>query len=235
MSIAIPTFEYYDRGVEMLDDIFRTIEFQTLDMIQVVVSDHSKNNNIKEFCQENIYNLNIKYVRNEKDRGNAGSNTNSAINNCDGEIIKVIQQDDFLYTPDALKKIYDLMSGSEEQWLVCGAIHTDDDGESFYRPMFPRWDDRMILYSENNYIGGVSVVAINKNVVTRFDPNVRMLLDIDFYFNLKAKYGNPIYCKEILVGNRVRSYDTLAAEVSENDVEEEFKYFHKKIGIDNLC
>ena len=30
VSIACPTFEYYGRGVEVLDDMFRTIANQTL-------------------------------------------------------------------------------------------------------------------------------------------------------------------------------------------------------------
>ena len=42
VSIACPTFEYYGRGVEVLDDMFRTIANQTLKDLEVVVSDHSK-------------------------------------------------------------------------------------------------------------------------------------------------------------------------------------------------
>ena len=65
VSIACPTFEYYGRGVEVLDDMFRTIANQTLKDLEVVVSDHSKIDVIKDFCEENVYNLDIKYFRNE--------------------------------------------------------------------------------------------------------------------------------------------------------------------------
>ena len=41
MSIAIPTYESKGRGVEFLDDLFRTIEIQTFKDFEVVVSDHS--------------------------------------------------------------------------------------------------------------------------------------------------------------------------------------------------
>ena len=50
VSIACPTFEYYGRGVEVLDDMFRTIANQTLKDLEVVVSDHSKIDVIKDFC-----------------------------------------------------------------------------------------------------------------------------------------------------------------------------------------
>ena len=56
VSIACPTFEYYGRGVEVLDDMFRTIANQTLKDLEVVVSDHSKIDVIKDFCEENVYN-----------------------------------------------------------------------------------------------------------------------------------------------------------------------------------
>ena len=41
VSIAVPVFEYYGFGVEMLDDMFRTISQQTLKDVEVVISDHS--------------------------------------------------------------------------------------------------------------------------------------------------------------------------------------------------
>ena len=43
VSVAVPTFEYYGRGVEVLDDMFRTISTQTLKDVEVVISDHSVN------------------------------------------------------------------------------------------------------------------------------------------------------------------------------------------------
>jgi glycosyltransferase involved in cell wall biosynthesis len=231
MSVAVPTFEYYGMGVEMLDSMFKSIKNQTLDSIQVVVSDHSRNNEIENYCNMNIYDLDIKYIRNDKERGNPGFNTNNAIDNCDGEVIKVMQQDDYFYKNNSLEKIYNLLNSSNESWLVCGAIHTNDNGNTYYRPMFPSWSDMMILYYNNNHIGGVSVVAIKNTVVKRFDANVRMTLDVDYYYNLKTTYGDPIYCNSLLIVNRVREYNTLSSEISQEEIEEEYKYCHAKYGI----
>ena len=50
VSIACPTFEYYGRGVEVLDDMFRTIAAQTFKDIEVVISDHSKTDVIEDYC-----------------------------------------------------------------------------------------------------------------------------------------------------------------------------------------
>ena len=69
VSVACPTFEYYGRGVEVLDDMFRTISNQTLKDVEVVVSDHSRTDEIEDYCKKNEHDLNIKYLRNENGRG----------------------------------------------------------------------------------------------------------------------------------------------------------------------
>ena len=231
VSVAVPVFEYYGRGIEVLDDMFRTISYQTLKDVEVVISDHSTSDDIETYCEKNEYNLDIKYFRNENGRGNPAINTNNAIDNCTGEIIKVFQQDDFLYDTEALEIMYREMTKSSQKWFVCGAIHTRDDGNSFYHPMLPRWDDKIILEDQHNFIGGVSVISIKNEVKTRFDQNVRMLLDVDFYYNTMLNYGMPILYQDILIANRVRDTDTLMSEISESDVIREFEYCHKKYGI----
>ena len=231
VSIAVPVFEYYGRGVEVLDDMLRTISYQTLKDVEVVISDHSLNEEIKNYCNTNEYNLNIKYFRNENDRGNPALNTNNAIDKCTGEIIKIFQQDDFFFDTEALEVMYKELTSSNQKWFVCGAIHTRDDGKSFFNPMLPRWDDKMILEDQHNFIGGVSVLTIKNEVKTRFDENVRMLLDVDFYHHTMVEYGMPILYQDILIGNRVRNTDTLMSEISPEEVIEEFKYVHKKYGI----
>ena len=49
VSIAVPAYEHFDRGVEFLDDLFRTISIQTLKEVEVVVSDHSTEDNVEKF------------------------------------------------------------------------------------------------------------------------------------------------------------------------------------------
>ena len=231
VSVAIPTSNYYGMGVKMLDDLLYSISIQSFDSIQVVISDHSTNNDTEEYCFNSPYNLNIKYVRNNQNIGNPGSNHNNAIENSDGEIIKLMQQDDFFYDNNALSNIYNALNNSESKWLVCGCVHTYDDGLSFTRPMHPEWNPLMLYYPNSNNIGGVSVLAIKNDIDLRFDENVRMLLDIDYYFNLRNKYGEPVYLNNLSICSRVRENNRLSAEVSREEEEEEYKYCHKKYNI----
>ena len=82
-----------------------------------------------------------------------------------------------------------------------------------------------------NYIGGLSVLTIKNGVDIRFDPNVRMCLDVDFYYSMLLKYGEPILHHDVLIANRVRDDNTLMADVSEEETLQEFDYVHKKFGI----
>jgi glycosyltransferase involved in cell wall biosynthesis len=231
VSVAIPAYEYYGRGVEFLDDMFRTISQQTLKDVEVVISDHSVNSDVKNYCLKNEYNLNIKYVLNEEQRGSAGHNTNVAIDNCSGEVIKIIQQDDFLYDTEALEKIYNELSSSDKKWLVCGAIHTRDDGNTFFNPMYPYWSPLMIYENNNNFIGGLSNLSFKKEVSVRLDLKTTMLLDVDLYYNLRLTYGDGIYYNDILIGNRVRDTDSLSATVTPEQIQSEFNYCHSKYNL----
>ena len=82
-----------------------------------------------------------------------------------------------------------------------------------------------------NFLGGVSVTSIKKEVKVRYDPELKMLLDVDFYYHNMLEYGMPIMYQDVLVANRVRDTDTLMAGITDEEIEEEFQYCFKKYGI----
>lgn len=106
-------------------------------------------------------------------------NTNHVMSKASGELIKILYQDDYFATRDSLQQIVD---GFEEKdmWLVTACGH--DPGASIHHP----------YYSEDkNTIGSPSVVTIRRTVTERFDPNLKWVLDLDFYRRLHKKYGEP--------------------------------------------
>ena len=62
MSIAVPTWESYGKGNEFLDDLFRTLEIQTFQDFEVVVSDHSKDDKLVDVIDEFQHKFNILYA-----------------------------------------------------------------------------------------------------------------------------------------------------------------------------
>ena len=54
VSVAVPCYEYNGNGVRYLSDLFRTIQNQTLKDVEVVISDQSIDDEIMDFCMDNI-------------------------------------------------------------------------------------------------------------------------------------------------------------------------------------
>ena len=66
-----------EKETNFLDDLFRTLEIQTFQDFEVVVSDHSKDDKLVDVIDEFQHKLNILYVKNKNDRGNTRTNVSS--------------------------------------------------------------------------------------------------------------------------------------------------------------
>lgn len=231
VSVVIPCYEYGGKGVRYLSDMFRTISQQSIREVEVIITDHSVDNNIQDFCMDNIFDLNICYLKNKVDRGNASSNKNLGMSLATGKVVKMMYMDDYFFTKDALEKTYNALMNSDKMWLVCGTNHTRDDGRTFDTYLMPRWNDNMLRSRGNNTMSGVSVISYkNKDMDVRWDPNTCMLMDVDFYYSLRSKYGDCIYLNEYMITQRVNE-DALSSTISDEDVQKEFDYCRKKHGI----
>lgn len=222
ISIAIPTWEFQGKGKEFLDDLLRTIEIQSFKNFEVIISDHSVDNNLVEVVDHFKDKFKIVYFKNENNRGNGPSNTNAAVRKCSGEIIKIMFQDDFFYDDEALEKIYNSFK-PDVNWLLCGSNHTNDDGYNFYWDLYPKWNIDVI--KGVNSIGSPSSLAFRKEVFQKvtFDENLVMMMDCDFYYHLKEVYGDPIYYNDILVTNRVHPQQISQQLYNDSNYEEKLQ------------
>jgi glycosyltransferase involved in cell wall biosynthesis len=204
ISICIPTWEQYGRGFEFLKNNFKVLLSQTYKNFNVIISDHSKDNNIKLLCDEYSTHFEIKYFKNETFLGNGPANTNNAIINADGDIIKIIFQDDYLYNKKALELISKEFENEKCMWLVCGCNHTHDDGLTYTNEMIPYWNDS--IKKGVNTISSPSVLSFRNNKPCLFDENLTMLMDCDIYYQLYVRYGLPTILPEYLVTNRIHKH-----------------------------
>lgn len=115
--------------------------------------------------------------------GKMAENTNAAIRQADGEIIKVLYMDDYFAHDHALQDIVDAFEG---KWLVTGCLH--DDGQVVGEPHVPLWNSQIHL---NNTIGSPSVLTIENKEPLMFDERMSWTLDADYYKRLHERYGEP--------------------------------------------
>ena len=231
ISIAIPTWEFNGRGSEYLNDLLRTIQIQSYKDFEVCISDHSVDNEVLKELKQFEGKFKIVYDRNENDRGNGPANTNRAIEMCSGDIIKVMFQDDFFYDTESLEKIHNEFDKSDIMWLVNGCNHTKDDGYNFYWEMFPKWNDKMI--EGVNSISSPSVLSMRKECFDkiRFDEKLVMMMDCDYYYNLKLNFGEPIYFEDVLISNRV--HENQISSTYDKNIQDEIDYCLYKYAIIN--
>ena len=225
LSVAIPTYEYHGCGVDFLDFQFRKFETQTFKDFEIVISDHSINDDIEKFCKENMYNLKIKYIRNKKDRGSSSANVNNAILESSGDIIKIIFQDDFLYDEKSLEYTVNAFNDNTN-WLVSGCVHTKDDGASFFNHMIPMYNDQ--IYYPKNTISSPSVLSIkNSDEKILFDERLIWMMDVDYYKRAFDKFGLPNVLPTTTVVNRIWEYQ-LSSTMSGDRKNEEVSLVKEK-------
>lgn len=230
-SIAIPTYEMKGYGDEFLSFSFGKLYKQSFKDFEVVVSDHSRNNEIKELCERWSNMLNIKHLKNDFKVGGSSPNINNAIKNSEGKWIKLLWQDDFLFNNESLEitKKY-IENNNDSVWFASACEHTND-GFSLYRPFYPKWSDD--IQFGNNTISSPSVITIkNDNNKFYFDEDLIWLMDVEYYKRMYDTYGEPTYINEITVVNRTWNEsvsNSLSKDIKNNEVNLMKKRYHDSI------
>lgn len=227
-SICIPTYEYGGRGVEFLSHLFKTLKSQTITNYEVIVSDHSKDNEIYKLCEECGENFDLKYYRNIENRGSLSQNTNMCFRLASGKYIKTVYQDDFFYSDQALEKIKDVFETTSSKWLATACNHYEDSQGFFYRDFYPNFDNPLATLLGENLMSCPTVIAIRRDCLIEFDENLKMLMDCEFYYRMYKTHGLPFLLNEVLMTNRSHSGQSQQQADFINVMDSERQYCYKK-------
>lgn len=200
---------------------------QTFKDFDVVISDHSKKDNIKKICDSYSDRLDIKYFHNPTGPYTSAFNTNFAMKHCTGKLIKILFLDDFFYHKDALKDIVDNFDLNKDHWLVTACEHTKD-GTTYYWPFYPKYHD-MIHHGENT-ISSPSVMTIKNEDIMLFDERMLWLMDVDYYKRMHDKFGLPKIVNKINVVNTVGEHQASATTATKERRAKEYRWVLQKFG-----
>lgn len=227
ISICIPTYEYNGRGVLYLKELIDSIRKQTFSDFDIVISDHSVDDNISEFVYSLRNEFQIKYLKNSIGRRSQSANINVAIQNAKSKIIKIIFQDDLFFSDDYLQRVVEQFEKSDKKWLVSACNHTN--GEVYYRDFYPKWNENILT---NNTLSSPSTISVLRDYIEYFDENIKMLIDTDFYYRMFYIHGEPIYLNDVKVSNREHDQRISNAMQSSDDyqsiLKKEIDYVYKK-------
>jgi glycosyltransferase involved in cell wall biosynthesis len=201
ISICVPTWECNGYSEVFTRELFQSIKKQSFDDYEVCISDQSDNNIVLETCEEYANYFSIRYFKNTEKNGGP-ANTNSAMDMAEGEIIKVMFQDDLFYSRDCLKEISEAFDSTDKKWLVSGCNHINESfSTGHYNYMIPKWNDDVIRGV--NTISSPSVLSVKSEIKDRFDSNVPHLMDCEYYYTLYSQYGEPIIVENCHITNRM--------------------------------
>ncbi len=197
VSISIPCYEMNGDGVMFLDLNLKNIENQTFKNIEVVISDHSLDDFIKNLCDSYVGKLNIVYIKNEIGRGSSSANMNNALKKCSGDIIKFMMQDEYLCNIDAIEKIKNVFQENESvNWLVNGCFFGAYP-DLKKGAMLPCYSQDMI--KAKNTIGSPSVVTIKNKDIEFFNEDLIWVMDCEYYKRVYDKFGLPYVLNDYLI------------------------------------
>jgi glycosyltransferase involved in cell wall biosynthesis len=223
INIAIPIYEYAGKGTDVLNFSLNQLLLQTFQDFSLIISDHSVDDAIEKECIRWSNYFDLKYLRNENDRGSGAANFNNCLKNCTGKIIKLMCADDFVYGRDALQIIADNFT-DDTDFLATSYLHSRDR-RNYYNPHYPQMNDMIRV---NNTIGTPSCVSIRRyDDIPKFDKNLKYAFDCDFYHQYIGKYGRIKFVNSMGIVNYIWDF-SITANIDNELIKSESEYILKK-------
>jgi glycosyltransferase involved in cell wall biosynthesis len=223
VSICIPAYSMGGMGAQYLQASLDILAQQDFRDFEVVVADQSDDSSIADVCSS-YADTTIRHLDTRHLKRQGSANTNAAIAYAQGDIVKILFQDDFLNGNGALTQIVGAFDVPEVQWVVTGSEHTRD-GQTLIRAFVPRFHDR-IQFGKNT-ISSPSVLAVRRAAAPKFDEALIWLMDVDYYKQCSLCFGPPKVLREALVVNRQHS-GQVSASVSRSRVRQELRHVRQK-------
>ena len=196
VSICIPTYNQTKYLKLCLDSILA----QTFKDYEVIISDDSTNDSVKDFVAS--YKItNLHYYKNAVSLGTP-ANWNAAILKATGKYIKMMHHDDYFLSHNSLLKFTDAAVKNNASFVYCNTEvwHVSDDSRRISEPneiQLKRLNSDPLFLFFKNKIGAPSATMFLKNTVL-FDENLKWLVDVDFYIRY-LKQSKALHINKALV------------------------------------
>jgi glycosyltransferase involved in cell wall biosynthesis len=188
ISICIPAYKKPHYVVRCLESILK----QDHKQVEVIISDDSPGEDIKQAIQAYNNRLIIHYFHNQPALGSP-KNWNAALDKASGEYLLLLHQDDWLESPQALSIFLSTIESQKVDFVFCRNTAIDEEGRITVLQAIPRLltdmakkPDQLLLAQ---VIGPPSNTMLKRTVPIRYDERFIWLVDVDYYNRiLKAGY-----------------------------------------------
>ena len=185
-TILLTTYECHGMGPAYTVRNLKSIFDQTYRPLQVVVSDHSKNDEVEQAVRSlDPKGVDVTYVRYTEHYGNPCANWTNALKYAKGAYLNYFAMDEYLHHPTAVEEVVTLFRDRPEvKWVACSFVM--EPTRTRYTPWWPA----SIL--KENRIGGPSGVVVRSDLRhIKLHPDFLWLLDVEWYYRLSREAGPP--------------------------------------------
>jgi glycosyltransferase involved in cell wall biosynthesis len=200
ISICIPAYKHID----YLERLLNSISSQTFKDFEVVITDDSPDDCVEILLKKFPSAFKIFYYKNKVSLGTP-ENWNEAIRKANGEWIKLMHNDDWFASNDALQIFYDAIQENPSSGFFFSAfqnVEVDSGNKQIVRMSFA---DK-ILFKTNPYhllkkvyIGNPSCTIVRKDLNIWYDKRYKFIVDFDYYIRVIQQTKMPVYIDKILV------------------------------------
>jgi glycosyltransferase involved in cell wall biosynthesis len=192
VSICVPTYHANGEQERILKRLIKSVREQVYPNIELVISDQDalpeKGQAIHEFTDGKVR---VKYLAFEDKSGISAHNTNNAILNASGDLMHILNHDDFYYHENALRDMVAQLEATKRSWLAAACLHTDANETKLERVHSPSWPGEHALVEGVNRIGCPSVVLYRRELNLRCSEQITYAMDCDLWIQAFRAGGEP--------------------------------------------
>jgi glycosyltransferase involved in cell wall biosynthesis len=229
VSICIPTYNQTKYLSKTLDSIL----VQGYKNYEIIITDDTKTKLIESLVNQYNFEGKLKYYKNSVRLGSP-KNWNQAISYATGDYIKIIHHDDWLTNANSLEEYVNLLDQNPTCDFAFSSSHVVFENvkewiHSISEEQIAKIRKQPAYLFNGNLIGAPSATIFRNHKNILFDPNLKWLVDLDFYIRMLQQNSFLVYCKKPLVvtfAAQGRVTD-LCLENKEIEIFEYFYVFHK--------
>ena len=206
VSICIPAY----KNITFLERLLKSLLAQTFSNFEVIISDDSPDDSVKNFIGQYNVKLTIAYFKNTPSLGTP-ANWNFAMNQAKGDFIKLIHDDDWLASPDALQLMVDALANNKQVDFLFGAFNNVDVETNTVETVFAK-KNRIDLIKKNplhlfrkNIIGPPSVIMHRRSFSFNYDEKLKWVVDFEAYISVLKQKTQFIYINQPLINVGISS------------------------------
>jgi glycosyltransferase involved in cell wall biosynthesis len=198
VSICIPTY----KQITYLKKCIESVLKQDFEDYELIITDDSPDDSIKNFLKVNLKNKTYFYKRNNPALGSP-ENWNSALRLAKGKYIKLMHHDDFFTQANSLRLMVEKLEVDKTQFLFCqtDVWYTKSNTHRIHQPNFNQLkiikSDPAFLFFKNMIGAPSATIFLNLN--QQFDKQLKWLVDVDFYIRYLnagsfSYFSEPLIC-----------------------------------------